>query len=103
MLKVTLYKTRHYGENEAKKLLAPIRASDAFSIEDAHSTEDYAREAEKEWLAAISSDMSRSEFLRRLTPAAGGMSPGAIAYAAKLNDYCFRNKTPRYYFERIPD
>ncbi len=102
MLDVTIYKTTHIGEQEARKLIDPIGQSNAFAIE-ATCTADCALLMEADWSKLLESGMSRTRFLQKLDVILSQENsyPLIKEYLTKLHDYLFRNKCPIYYTERF--
>lgn len=99
MLETTLLKVKHWGEDEAKKLLPYIQQADVFSPEIAFATEQWAVYQEKDWIKAL--QMSRSKFLeigkRRYD---GQVEPKLVEYNLKREDYLFRAKIPIFFLEK---
>jgi len=103
MLDITILKTKHSGESEARKILPYVQSSDAFSLEifNPIMTEDKLTFKEEEWAELIGSGTSRSKFSASLDNMFTSFGdPEGPAYLRKVFDYLFRNKTPLYHAER---
>jgi len=101
MLEVTILKTQHLGEQEARKLLPYVQSSDAFGIEFSENSIETAREIEESWDTILGKGISRSKFLGRLGSSFQTLKGGE--YLAKALDYVFRNRVALYLSERWAD
>ena len=108
MLEVTILKTTHATEKEARKLLPYISGCDGFSVESALMSESDALLGEKNWRLFLESGMSRSRFNREFSenlvirnPVRLGHHPIISTYISKMYDYLYTSKKPIVYLERF--
>src|SRR3989344_5312969 len=95
MLEITILKTHHRGEEEARKLLPYIQCCDVFGIESPLCTQQKAEEKEKEWTKILQQDMSTDEFIRAFDKT----SKGKKDTKAEEQKYLYLRKT----YERLQE
>ena len=102
MLDVTVLKTSHGGELEAKKLIPYVQSCDVFSVETAIMSEDRAAQLEKLWRSLLGKRIGRDDFSEGVKYlVAAETNPEIRKYMIKAYEYAFRNQRPLYCQERF--
>jgi len=105
MLEITILKTHHRGEEEARKLLPYIQCCDVFGIESPLCTQQKAEEKEKEWTKILQQDMSTDEFIRAFDKTSKGKKDTKAEeqkylYLRKTYEQLFVERKPLWHSER---
>jgi hypothetical protein len=98
MLKVTLLKVRHDGEQDAKKLLDHIKRCDVYAPERLAGRVEQAVPTERMWMEDLK--LSRSAFLRKLESLKDGRKSDN-EFETKQLDYMFRQAKPMVILEKF--
>jgi hypothetical protein len=102
MLELDIVKVHHGSEKYAKVLLDHIRNCDIYSSENSALEETDAENLEMRLNDLISSDISRSKFMRGLENGVfKGADPTKIEFLLKEFQYLFQSKPKLWYAERF--
>lgn len=102
MLEITVLKTLHEGQKEARKLVEHIQACDVYSSETYGLSDKYATTLEGRWLDLLAPGIKRTKARQAIQQFTSSFDVRSHRdYAQTELDYVWRNGKPLFFIERF--